>query len=173
MTSCKPPPTCIDASPIPDANDSRMSAIPYEANLTPMGNRPPFLNQEAVGCDAKRRVVMEPAPAAPLIVPQSEFLLELLVVALDAPAQLGQRDEAVEGDVLGKGGEPVFRRPLLLRRPLDQQPFLRAGFAKMIVAMRRPHSQTRKARGERVGRALPPRDRGPRVCRQRERDLLG
>src|SRR3954466_1222837 len=79
---------------------------------------------------------MEPAPAAPLIMPQSEFLLELLVVALDAPAQLGQRDEAVEGDVLGKGGEPVFRRPLLLRRPLDQQPFLRAGFAKMIVAMR-------------------------------------
>src|SRR3954453_9037131 len=40
MTSCKPPPTCIDASPIPDANDSRMSAIPYEANLTPMGSRP-------------------------------------------------------------------------------------------------------------------------------------
>src|SRR3954447_20385951 len=41
MTSCKPPPTCIDASPIPDANDSRMSAIPYEANLTPMGQRLP------------------------------------------------------------------------------------------------------------------------------------
>src|SRR3954470_16149368 len=41
MTSCKPPPTCIDASPIPDANDSRMSAIPYEANLTPMGLSPP------------------------------------------------------------------------------------------------------------------------------------
>src|SRR3954452_24694762 len=41
MTSCKPPPTCIDASPIPDANDSRMSAIPYEANLTPMGETPP------------------------------------------------------------------------------------------------------------------------------------
>src|SRR4051812_39193536 len=28
---------------------------------------------------------METAPAAPLIVPQSEFLLKLLVVALDAP----------------------------------------------------------------------------------------
>src|SRR5215207_9459381 len=40
MTSCKPPPTCIDASPIPDANDSRMSAIPYEANLTPMESPP-------------------------------------------------------------------------------------------------------------------------------------
>src|SRR3954453_23354663 len=41
MTSCKPPPTCIDASPIPDANDSRMSAIPYEANLTPGRMAPP------------------------------------------------------------------------------------------------------------------------------------
>src|SRR4051794_9217763 len=40
MTSCKPPPTCIDASPTPDANDSRMSAIPYEANLRPMGLYP-------------------------------------------------------------------------------------------------------------------------------------
>src|SRR5256885_5439533 len=29
--------TCaLPISPIPDANDSRMSAIPYEANLTPM-----------------------------------------------------------------------------------------------------------------------------------------
>src|SRR3954467_501702 len=103
---------------------------------------------------------MEAAPAPPLVVPQPEFLLELLIVALNPPAQLGQRDEAVEGDVLGKGGEPVFRRPLLLRRPLDKQPFLRAGLAKMIVAMRRPHSQTGKARGERVGRALARRDRG-------------
>jgi hypothetical protein len=35
---------------------------------------------------------METAPAAPLIVPQSEFLLELLVVALDAPPELGEFD---------------------------------------------------------------------------------
>src|SRR4051812_47000110 len=60
MTSCKPPPTCIDASPIPDANDSRMSAIPYEANLTPMGAPP--LPSVAFGCDPfhgakKRRAV--------------------------------------------------------------------------------------------------------------------
>ena len=51
MTSCKPPPTCIDASPIPDANDSRMSAIPYEANLTPMGLaplRPPRTGRETL-----------------------------------------------------------------------------------------------------------------------------
>ena len=48
MTSCKPPPTCIDASPIPDANDSRMSAIPYEANLTPMGV-PPLGSSKSAG----------------------------------------------------------------------------------------------------------------------------
>jgi len=40
MTSCRPPPTCIAASPIPDANDSRMSAIRCAANLTPMGGDP-------------------------------------------------------------------------------------------------------------------------------------
>jgi len=40
MTSCRPLPTCIAASPIPDANDSRMSAIRCAANLTPMGGIP-------------------------------------------------------------------------------------------------------------------------------------
>src|SRR5829696_2937938 len=49
MTSCKPPPTCIDASPIPDANDSRMSAIPYEANLTPM-----WVGPHPIGADPVR-----------------------------------------------------------------------------------------------------------------------
>src|SRR4051794_8149137 len=53
MTSCKPPPTCIDASPIPDANDSRMSAIPYEANLTPMERHPLGRPQR---CEMVRRV---------------------------------------------------------------------------------------------------------------------
>src|SRR4051794_36504698 len=116
---------------------------------------------------------MEAAPAAPLIVPEPEFLLELLVVALDAPAQLGKADETVEGDVHRQGREPVLRRLLLLRGPLDQQPFLWAGFAEGVIAMRRPDPQTGKARGEPIGRALAPRDRGPCVRRQRKRDRLG
>src|SRR4051794_27701723 len=57
MTSCKPPPTCIDASPIPDANDSRMSAIPYEANLTPMGVWGQVDEPEALRHDQVRRGV--------------------------------------------------------------------------------------------------------------------
>src|SRR4028118_1861828 len=103
---------------------------------------------------------MEAAPASPLIVSKPKFLLELLVVALDPPAQLGKLDEALEGDVLGQGGEPVLRRLLRLGRPLDQQPFLRARFAKMVVAMRRPHPQTGKARGQLVDGGLPPTARG-------------
>jgi len=53
MTSCRPPPTCIAASPIPDANDSRMSAIRCAANLTPMGPHPlqiAFVRRDALQC---------------------------------------------------------------------------------------------------------------------------
>src|SRR3954466_5354405 len=62
MTSCKPPPTCIDASPIPDANDSRMSAIPYEANLTPMHDHP-LARAPATLADLGSRSGAEPARA--------------------------------------------------------------------------------------------------------------
>src|SRR5215212_5936572 len=63
MTSCKPPPTCIDASPIPDANDSRMSAIPYEANLTPMGETPP--RDSPSGPDDRRQEALALAGGRP------------------------------------------------------------------------------------------------------------
>ena len=116
---------------------------------------------------------MEAAPAPTLVVPEPQFLLELLVVALDAPAQLGQVDEALEDNVLRQGGEPVLRRFLLLGRPLDQQPFLRAGLTKMVVAVRRPDPQTDKAGGQMIDATLAPREHGPCVSRQGERDLLG
>jgi len=34
-------------------------------------------------------VMMEAAPGASFIVPETNFLLELLIIALDAPAHLG------------------------------------------------------------------------------------
>jgi hypothetical protein len=43
---------------------------------------------------------MEAKPPAPLEVPEPDLLLEFLVIALDAPAQLGQADELSEGDAL-------------------------------------------------------------------------
>src|SRR4051794_9876939 len=53
-------------------------------------------------------MMVEPAPAAALVVPKPEFLLELLVVAFDAPPELGEFDQARETNVLRQGREPVL-----------------------------------------------------------------
>jgi hypothetical protein len=63
--------------------------------------------------------MVEASPAAALVMSKAEFLLEFLVIALDPPAQLGQIDQPLEGDVVGKVGEPIFGRLLLARPPFD------------------------------------------------------
>ena len=73
---------------------------------------------------------MKAAPSAPFEMPEADLLLELLIVALDAPAQLGEIDQAIEGDVVRQRREPVFGRLGLALRPLDQQPFLRSRSAR-------------------------------------------
>jgi hypothetical protein len=50
-------------------------------------------------------MVVEAAPAAALVVPEPQFLLEILVVAFDAPPELGEFDQAPEADVLRQGRE--------------------------------------------------------------------
>src|SRR3954452_10356507 len=99
------------------------------------GTLHPFGDKEAIGCDAKRRVMVETAPAAALVVPEPQFLLELLVIAFDAAPELGEFDQAHEADVLRQGREPVLGGLLLAFRPLDPEPFLRARFAQPVVAM--------------------------------------
>ena len=54
-----------------------------------------------------------PVPAgegAALEVVQAQAGLELAVVVLDPPADLGQADELAGGGVFGQGGQPVIRR---------------------------------------------------------------
>src|SRR3954471_22508709 len=97
-------------------------------------------------------MVVEAAPAAALIVPEPEFLLELLVVAFDAPSELGKFNQARETNVLRQGREPVFGGLLLVFSPLDQDPFLGARFAQPVIAMSGSHP--REARGEPIGDAL-------------------
>jgi hypothetical protein len=70
-----------------------------------------------------------------------DFLLELLIIALDAPAQLGEVDQISEGNVLRKRRKPVFGRLALAFRPLDQQPFLRSQLGAPFVAMRGANPQ--------------------------------
>ena len=72
--------------------------------------------------------MVKAAPAAAFVVRQPDLLLELLIVALDAPTQFGGIDQIVERNIMRQGREPVFGRGLLAFGPLDQQPF----FARLI-----------------------------------------
>ena len=94
---------------------------------------------------------MKATPTAPLEMRKPDLLLEFLIIALDAPAQLRAIDQAIEGDVVGERRKPVFGRLGLTLRPLDQQRFRRPWISALIIAMGDANAQTRKARGERLG----------------------
>src|SRR6476646_3022669 len=53
-------------------------------------------------------VMMEATPAPSFVVPEAEFLFQLLVIALDPPTQFREIDQAIEGHVRREGGQPVF-----------------------------------------------------------------
>jgi hypothetical protein len=65
-------------------------------------------------------MMMEAAPATSLVMPEANLLLEFLIVALNAPAQLGIIDEPSEADGLGQSREPIFGRLGFPLGPLDQ-----------------------------------------------------
>jgi len=111
---------------------------------------------------------MEASPTAAFEVPEAEFLLELLIVALDAPAQLGQIDHALEGDVFRQCREPVFGRLLLAPGPLDQQPFLIA----QRIAVGGTHAHAGEARSQSFAGAFTPADGTPGALGQCERELF-
>src|SRR3954451_5587260 len=117
-------------------------------------------------------MVVEAAPAAALVVPEPQFLLELLVVAFDAPPELGEFNQARETNVLRQGREPVLGGLPLAFRPLDQEPFLRARFAQPVIAMSGSHPQPCPAQGEPVAYSLSPTDRGPRRRPKSKRQRL-
>src|SRR5262249_37384542 len=93
---------------------------------------------------------MEAAPPAPFEMAEPNLLFEFLIVALNAPAQLGDVDEIVKRDVACKSRKPVFGRRSLALWPFDQQPFFRSAFSQIIVAMRYSHTHPRKARGQHI-----------------------
>src|SRR6185436_10103655 len=99
--------------------------------------------------------MMQAAPPSPFVVTETDLLLELLIVALDAPAQLGQVDQLVDCDVLPACREPVFGRLRLVAGPLDEEPFLGMTVGRQM-AMRNMNPHAREARGQHVARALAP-----------------
>src|ERR1700756_5742951 len=88
-------------------------------------------------------MMVEAAPAASLVVPKPDFLLELLIIPLKAPAQLGKIDEPLEAHVLRQRREPVFGRLCFPLGPLDQQPLRRQRLRDQFV-MSDTDAHTRK-----------------------------
>src|SRR5712692_6484709 len=92
--------------------------------------------------------MMKASPSTAFEMPEPDLLLELLIVALDPPAQLGEVDQTMQSNVLGEGREPVFGRFLLAFGPLDQQPFFRSALAA-LKSRRAARTRTRAKREDR------------------------
>ena len=116
----------------------------------------PFRDQESISSVAQRGVVMKAAPTSSLIVTKPQFLLEVLVVALDPPAQLGGVHQGAATDVGRQRRQPVLRRFGFIRRPFDQAPFLGAWCSTLIIAICRSDAHGGEARGKPGVAALAP-----------------
>ena len=67
-----------------------------------------FSGDKAIGGDAESCVVMEPAPTSTLEMIDADFVLELLVVAFDAPPHVDGLDQVFERGGGRKIAQVVF-----------------------------------------------------------------
>src|SRR5712671_5746515 len=74
------------------------------------GDGASFGDQKAVGGNTEGGMVVEAAPPAPFIITKPEFLLQLLIIALDPPSQLCDINQTFEGDI---EAPPNWWTPLL------------------------------------------------------------
>jgi len=125
-------------------------------------------HQEAVGGDGEGGVMMETAPVAPLVMTETEFLLQFLIVPLEAPAQLDQQDQFLERDALWQRREPVFGGFGFREWPLDHQPLL----GMHLVTMGGPDTHADEARDECAVATFAPLDAPPGAARQLMREAL-
>src|SRR6516165_3326510 len=116
---------------------------------------------------------MKASPASTFIVIEAEFLLELLIVALDPPAQFGRLHKARERRIGWQSGKPIFDRCAFALRPFDEQPFSGVGLRAPVISMRRMNAQAGETGAERLVDAFTPCDLTPGAGRQRLGDLLG
>src|SRR5229473_4572406 len=110
--------------------------------------------------------MMEAPPTAALIVAEADFLLEVVIIALDAPAQLGDVDKAAERHVAVDGREPEFGGRGLALGPFDEQCL----FDEPCLApdRRNAHADAGKARLQLLVSAFSPSDGAPGVLGQAE-----
>ena len=92
-------------------------------------------------------MVVKATPPSPFIVIKPEFLLEVLIVPLNPPAQLGGVHQGTLADIGGQRGQEVFCRLGFVGGPFDQAPFFGPRRGAFIIAMcgadaqDSPHSQ--------------------------------
>ena len=128
----------------------------------------PVREQEAVRGNAQGGVMMKAAPAPSLVVAQAELLLEILIIAFNAPAHLGGLDQIQKRGVGRQRRQPILGRFGLTDRPFDQQPLLRTWSAQpLLVAVSRADSDRGKARGQFLVGSLAPVHRAPSLGCQR------
>src|SRR3954468_13128152 len=138
------------------------------------GEKTSLANEEAISGNTQGGMMMKATPTASFIMVEPEFLLEVLVIALNSPPQLGHVDQIDEGGRGRQGREPILARLLVTVRPLDQQPLLRMRLAPPIVAMGRAHPHRGEAPAQHTTlAALTPAHRLPGARRQGESEVLG
>src|SRR5688500_15940616 len=137
------------------------------------GEKTSLANEEAIGRNAQGGVMMKAAPAASFIMIEPKFLLEILVIPLNSPAQFGPVNQIDQGGRRRQGREPVLGRLLVVRRPLDQQPLLRMRLGPPIIAMGRTHPHRGEAPAQVTSAALAPTHRLPGTRRQGDSEVLG
>ena len=90
--------------------------------------------------------MVEAAPSPSFKMSQPDLLLEFLIVAFDAPSQLGNVDELTERDVFRNRRQPIFDRLFLAIGPFNQQPLLRPTVGEPVIPMRDTNAHTGKMR---------------------------
>ena len=122
------------------------------------GNRVPLGDQESVGCDTQRGMMVEAPPSSPFEMSQPNFLLEFLIVALDPPSQLGDIDELTELDIFRQASRTNILSALYRHRAIRSAAIPPAGcLDDPVISMRNTNAHTGKARGQLLCRSLPAR----------------
>jgi hypothetical protein len=67
-------------------------------------------------------VVVKAAPPSSLIMIEPEFLLELLIITLNPPAQFGVLNERRDGRIRRQSRKPIFSRLVFATGPLNKKP---------------------------------------------------
>jgi hypothetical protein len=135
------------------------------------GKRGPLDDEEAVGGDTERRAMMKSSPTSSFIMPEAEFLFQILVIALDTTAQFRDVDKSAPAQARGQGREPVFRGFRSSFRPFYQTPFLRPWRCPVIIAMRRAGAYGGEARRQGCVGSFSPGHAAPGTGGQIDRSL--